>query len=37
MPGIGGGAADFEICVINSDGTGAVQPTNNSVADLTAT
>jgi hypothetical protein len=36
MPGIGGGAADFEICVINSDGT-AVQLTNNSVADLTAT
>jgi Tol biopolymer transport system component len=34
---IGGGSADFEICVINADGTGVQQLTDNSVSDLTAT
>jgi TolB protein len=34
---IGGGTADFEICVMNADGTGQLQLTDNSVADLTAT
>jgi TolB protein len=34
---IGGGTADFEICVMNADGTGRLQLTDNSVADLTAT
>ena len=34
---IGGGTADFEICVMNADGTGIVQLTNNTVADLTPT
>jgi TolB protein len=31
------GGSDFEICVMNADGTDQVQLTNNSVADLTAT
>lgn len=30
------GGPDFEICIINADGTGQEQLTNNSVADLTA-
>src|SRR5262249_18585651 len=34
---IGGGRADFEICVINADGSGRVQLTDNSVVDLTPT
>jgi TolB protein len=34
---IGGGTADFEICVINADGSGARQLTDNAVADLTPT
>jgi TolB protein len=34
---IGGGSADFEICVINADGSNRIQLTANSVADLTAT
>jgi TolB protein len=34
---IGGGTADFEICMMNADGTGLVQLTDNSVPDLTAT
>lgn len=34
---IGGGTSDFEICVINADGSGLVQLTNNTVGDLTAT
>jgi TolB protein len=34
---IGGGTADFELCVMNADGTDLVQLTNNSVPDLTAT
>jgi TolB protein len=34
---IGGGMADFELCVMNADGSGLVQLTDNSVADLTAT
>jgi TolB protein len=34
---IGGGTADFEICVMNAEGTDVVQLTNNSVPDLTAT
>jgi len=29
------GGSDFEICVMNADGTGTVQLTDNSVADLT--
>jgi TolB protein len=32
---IGGGSADFEICVMNADRTGFVQLTDNTVADLT--
>jgi TolB protein len=31
------GGPDFEICVMNGDGTGQVQLTNNAVPDLTAT
>ncbi len=34
---VGGGTADFEICVMNADGTGVVQLTDNTVADLTPT
>jgi TolB protein len=34
---IGGGAADFEICLVNADGSGLVQLTDNSLPDLTAT
>jgi TolB protein len=34
---VGGGMADFEICVMNADGGGLVQLTNNTVGDLTAT
>jgi TolB protein len=34
---IGGGGADFELCVINADGTNRVQLTDNSVGDLTPT
>jgi len=34
---IGGGSADFEICVMNADGTGVQQLTSNSVAELTPT
>jgi TolB protein len=34
---IGGGTADFEICAMNSDGTGLTQLTDNSVPDLTPT
>ena len=34
---IGGGAADFEICVINADGSSQVQLTNNTVFDGTPT
>jgi len=34
---IGGGTADFEICVMNADGTDVLQLTNNSVPDLTPT
>jgi TolB protein len=34
---IGGGTADFELCVMNADGTGLVQLTDNAVPDLTAT
>jgi TolB protein len=34
---IGGGTTDFEICVMNAEGTAVVQLTNNSVPDLTAT
>jgi TolB protein len=34
---IGGGTADFEICVMNADGGDLVQLTNNTVGDLTAT
>jgi len=34
---IGGGRADFEICVMNADGSGLVQLTDNSLPDLTAT
>ncbi len=34
---IGGGSADFEICVVNADGTDVQQLTDNSVPDLTAT
>ena len=34
---IGGGTADFEICVLNADRTGLVQLTNNSVFDGTPT
>lgn len=30
------GGSDFEICVMNSDGTGQVQITNNTVGDLTS-
>jgi TolB protein len=33
----GGGASDFEICVMNADGSDMQQLTNNSVADLTPT
>jgi TolB protein len=31
----GGGTADFEVCVMNADGSGRVQLTDNSVVDLT--
>jgi Tol biopolymer transport system component len=31
---IGGGTADFEICVMNADGSGVVQLTDNAMADL---
>lgn len=34
---IGGGSADFEICVMNADGSGLVQLTDNSLPDLGAT
>jgi TolB protein len=34
---IGGGTADFEICVMNADGTGVQQLTGNAVQDLTPT
>jgi TolB protein len=34
---IGGGSADFEICVMNADGTGSAQLTTNLVPDLTPT
>jgi TolB protein len=34
---IGGGTADFEICVMNADGSGLVQLTDNSLPDLGAT
>ncbi len=34
---VGGGTADFEICVMNADGSDRVQLTDNSVADLTPT
>jgi Tol biopolymer transport system component len=34
---IGGGTADFEICVMNADGTGVVQLTDDAVQDLTPT
>jgi TolB protein len=34
---IGGGTADFEICVMNADGTGVQQLTSNAVPDLTPT
>jgi TolB protein len=34
---IGGGAADFEICVMNSDGSNQMQLTNNTVFDGTPT
>jgi Tol biopolymer transport system component len=34
---IGGGRSDFEICVINADGTGQLQLTDNNVADLSGT
>ena len=34
---IGGGAADFEICVMNADGSDTQQLTDNSVPDLTPT
>jgi Tol biopolymer transport system component len=32
---IDGGAADFEVCVMNADGTGVQQLTDNTVPDLT--
>ena len=34
---IGGDSADLEICVMNGDGTGLVQQTDNTVADITPT
>jgi TolB protein len=34
---IGGGTADFEICVMNADGNGVVQLTDDAVQDLTPT
>ena len=33
---IGGGTADFELCVMNADGSNRVQLTNNTVPDLSA-
>jgi TolB protein len=34
---IGDGTSDFEICVMNADGSGVQQLTSNTVADLTPT
>jgi TolB protein len=33
---IGGGSADFEICLMNTDGSGLTQLTDNSIQDLSA-